>query len=205
MLKTTLTALLVIGALVGSLNAQQDHRLGYNDTPSYPGSKWRVHDASRPRPAAITPGSCNAPKATPPSDAEVLFDGRDLDKFVTLDKGQPGPATWQLGQGYMEVIPGKGDIWTKESFGDVQIHFEWASPAEVKGDSQSRGNSGIKISGLYEIQVLDSFDNMTYADGQAGAIYGQSPPLVNASCKPGEWQAYDIIFDAPKFQGETLA
>jgi hypothetical protein len=201
MLKTTFIALLATAAL----SAQQpDHRLGYTDTPFYPGAKYRVHDANRPRPAAVTPGTCNAPKATPPSDARVLFDGTSLSNFVTLTKGEPGPASWQLGQGYMEVIPGKGDIWTKESFGDLQIHFEWAAPAEVKGDSQNRGNSGIKIAGVYEIQVLDSYNNPTYADGQAGAIYGQYPPLVNASCKPGEWQAYDIFYEAPRFQGETL-
>ena len=182
----------------------QDHKLGYDTTPYYPGSKWRVHDSSRPRPGAITPSTCNAQKGKAPSDAEVLFDGHDLSKFVSMKGGVAGEPGWKLGEGVMEVIPGNGDIFSKEAFGDMQIHLEWASPSEVKGDSQNRGNSGLKISGLYEIQILDSFDNMTYADGQAGAIYGQYPPLVNASCKPGEWQAYDIVFEAPKFSGATV-
>jgi len=184
--------------------AQADHRLGYDTTPYYPGSKWRVHDASRPRPGAITPSTYNAASVKAPSDAEVLFDGHSMAKFVSMKNGVAGDPGWKLGDGYMEVIPGKGDIYTKEAFGDMQLHIEWASPSEVKGDSQNRGNSGLKISGVYEIQILDSFDNMTYADGQAGAIYGQAPPLVNASCKPGEWQTYDIIFDSPKFAGDTV-
>jgi len=198
-----------LGFLALSLAAQQaappaDHRLGYDNTPYYPGSKWRVHDSSRPRPGSVTPSTCNAPTVKAPSDAEVLFDGRSMAKFVSLKNGVAGEPGWKLADGYMEVIPGNGDIYTKEAFGDMQLHIEWAAPAEVKGDSQNRGNSGLKISGVYEIQILDSYNNPTYADGQAGAIYGQAPPLVNAACKPGEWQAYDIIFEAPKFSGDTV-
>jgi hypothetical protein len=178
----------------------QDHTLGYDDTPSYPGSKWRVHDINRPRPEAITPGSCNAAPSKPPSDAEVLFDGSNLDKWTT----KSGAPTWKVENGYVEIVPGKGDLTTKEKFGDLQVHIQWATPSEVSGKSQGRGNSGIKLMTLYEVQVLDSYNNPTYADGQAAAVYGQHPPLVNASCKPGEWQTYDIAFDAPKFKGDKL-
>jgi hypothetical protein len=204
MKKTVIT--LAAFALAGTMSAQQnqDHRLGYDDTPSYAGSKWKVHDSKRPRPAMVA-GTCNAATVKAASDAEVLFDGRDTSKWMTPDKdGKAGPVSWKVENGYMEVIPGKGGLKTKSSFGDFQLHVEWASPAEVKGDSQNRGNSGIMIMGQYEVQVLDSWDNPTYADGQATAIYGQYPPYVNASCKPGEWQAYDIIFESPKFDGEKL-
>ena len=173
----------------------QDHTLGYDNTPSYPGSKWRVHDVSRPRPEVITPGTCNAPSWNRPSDAEVLFDGRDSSRWQTK---------WKVENGYMQVVPGAGGAKTAESFGDIQLHLEWAAPSEIKGASQSRGNSGIMLMGKYEVQVLDSYENPTYADGQAAAIYGQYPPLVNASCKPGEWQQYDIIFESPKFEGDKL-
>ncbi len=174
---------------------------GYDDTPLIPGQKWRVHDISRPKPRIMTPAS------TPggaPSDAIVLFDGKDLSKWLSHGGNGSKAPTWKVENGYMEVVHNAGDISTKEKFGDIQLHVEWASPAEVDGTSQWRGNSGILLMGVYEIQVLDSYDNPTYADGQAGAIYGQWPPLVNASRKPGEWQTYDIVFEAPKFEGETL-
>ena len=169
--------------------------VGLRQYPSYPGSKWRVHDVSRPRPEVVTPGTCNAPSFKPPSDADVLFDGKDLSKW---------DAKWKVENGYFEVVPHQGNAKTKESFGDMQLHLEWASPSEVKGKSQGRGNSGVLLMGKYEVQVLDSYDNPTYADGQAASIYGRYPPLVNASCKPGEWQRYDIIFESPKFDGEKL-
>ena len=108
---------------------------------------------------------------------------------------------WKVENGYVEVVPNAGDIRTKEKFGDVQLHVEWAAPAVVRGTSQNRGNSGIFLQGRYEVQVLDSFENPTYADGQAGAIYGQWPPLVNPVRKPGEWQTYDIVFEAPRVEG----
>jgi hypothetical protein len=149
----------------------------------------------RIRPDMVTAGTCNAASQRSPFDAEVLFDGRDSSKWET---------DWQVDGGYMQVIPGKGGAKTKEGFGDMQLHVEWASPSEVKGTGQNRGNSGIMLMGRYEVQVLDSYENPTYADGQAAAIYGQYPPLVNASCKPGEWQTYDIIFESPKFDGEKL-
>jgi hypothetical protein len=199
MLRRTLFSLMLAG-----FASAQDHTLGYDNTPTYPGMKWRVHDVNRPRPEAVTPGVCNGDPRKAPSDAEILFDGADASKWTTPHDGVAGPVAWKVGNGYMEVIPGKGGVETKETFGDIQLHIEWASPSVVKDKSQNRGNSGIMLMGRYEVQVLDSFENPTYADGQAAAVYGQYPPLVNASCKPGEWQYYDIVFEAPKFEGEKL-
>jgi hypothetical protein len=143
-------------------------------------------------PHVINPG----PIGGPPSDAIVLFDGKDLSKWRN-EKGQE--AKWRVDNGYTEVN-GTGHIFTKEEFGDVQLHVEWATPAEVKGEGQGRGNSGVYLMGRYEIQVLDSYENKTYFNGQAAAFYGNAAPLVNASRKPGEWQSYDIIFHTPKPQ-----
>ena len=131
----------------------------------------------------------------PPADAIVLFDGTDLSKWAN-DKG--GPAKWEVKDG-VATVNGTGYIHTRQAFGDCQLHVEWATPAEVKGDGQGRGNSGVYLQGLYEVQVLDSYDNKTYFDGQAGAIYKQHPPLVNVCRKPGEWQTYDIIYHGPRF------
>jgi hypothetical protein len=174
---------------------------GYKDTPVLPYQRWKVHDIDRPKPVVVTPA---AVMGAPPSDAVVLFDGKNLDKWEFKGKRGNPPTPWKLADGYMEVNPGSGDAISKETFGDVQLHIEWSSPTELSGDSQWRANSGILIMGNYEMQVLDSFNNPTYADGQAGAIYGQWPPLVNAVRKPGEWNVYDIAFEAPKFQGEDL-
>ena len=142
------------------------------------------------QPTVIDPG----PPGGAPSDAIVLFDGKDLSKF--RGEHQPEP-TWKLDNGVMESTP-PGGIFSKEEFGDCQVHVEWASPSNVKGDGQGRGNSGVYLMGRYEIQVLDSYHSQTYPDGQCGAFYGHNPPLVNACRQPGEWQAYDIIFHAPK-------
>lgn len=177
--------------------------VGYDDTQMLPGSKWRVHDANRPQPKVVRPGtpSSQDKPGQPPSDAIVLFDGHDVSKWVGRDGG---PVHWKVEDGAMEVVHDAGSIETKEHFGDCQLHVEWASPAEVKGDSQGRGNSGVFLLGKYEIQVLDSYKNRTYADGHAAAIYGQYPPLVNASRRPGEWQTYDIFFVAPRYEGQKL-
>ncbi len=176
--------------------------IGYQDTPFLPGDRWRVHDGSRPQAAIVTPGG--APGA-PPSDALVLFDGTDLSRWQS-QKGEP--SGWIVENGYMQVpahgTPGGGDIITRDEFGDCQIHLEWCTPSPPKGDSQGRGNSGVFLMGRYEIQVLDTYQNPTYADGLAGAIYGQYPPLVNACRPPGEWQTYDILFTAPRFSGDTV-
>ncbi len=147
-------------------------------------------------PPIVTPGRTSA---DPPSDAIVLFDGRDLSKWRSADGS---PAKWLVRDGYMEVVPGAGEIVTADSFGDCQLHVEWATPAIVKGEGQERGNSGVFLMGRYEIQVLDSYQNETYFHGQAGAVYKQYAPLVNASRPPGQWQTYDIIFKAPKFDDQ---
>ena len=170
--------------------------VGYDDTPFLPNGKWRVHDGDRPQPRKVTPGEHGGP----PSDAVVLFDGSGFDRWT----GRDGPVQWTIQNGAM-VVNGTGNIETVDHFGDCQLHIEWAAPAEVRGSSQGRGNSGVFLMGLYEIQVLDSYDNITYADGHTAAIYGQYPPLVNASRAPGEWQSYDIVFAAPRFEGGALA
>ena len=171
--------------------------VGYDDTPMLPGQPWRVHDSKRPAARVVAPG---AGPGDAPSDAVVLFDGTDLSKW----QGRDGDAQWKVENGYMEVMPKTGDIQTREEFGSVQLHLEFACPSEVKGNSQGRGNSGVFLKGLYEIQVLDGYDNPTYADGVTGAIYGQFPPLVNATRPPGEWQGYDIVFETPEYDGDKL-
>ena len=151
------------------------------------------YPAPKTAPAIVTPGRTDA---DPPSDAIVLFNGKDLSHWRSEDGS---PAKWIIRDGYVEVKPGAGGIETIDKFADVQLHIEWATPSVVKGEGQERGNSGVFLMGRYEVQVLDSYQNETYYHGQAGAIYKQYPPLVNASRKPGEWQSYDIIFHAPHF------
>lgn len=157
--------------------------------------QWGVHDMNRPRPKVVTPG---AEDRLPPSDAIVLFDGTDLSAWQRVQGGTD--ARWKVENGYMEVVRNGGDIQTRQAFGSCQLHIEWATPEVVRGEGQGRGNSGVFLMGLYEVQVLDSFNNDTYADGQAAAIYGQKPPVVNACREPGQWQTYDIIFHAPVFK-----
>jgi hypothetical protein len=157
---------------------------------------WDVHDPDRPNPPVVDPGPAPEQPVPPPADAMVLFDGSDFSAW-THDNGSS--VQWTLEDGYMEVVPGTGGIRTTEGFGDVQLHVEWAAPVEVEGEGQERGNSGVFLMGRYEVQVLDSYQNETYADGQAAALYGQFPPLVNASRPPGAWQTYDIIFRRPHF------
>lgn len=185
-------ALFVLSAL-----ALQDKKLpGYDDTPFLPGNKWRVHDRNRPHPPVV---SAEAGKA--PSDAIVLFDGTDLSKWQHANGKEP---KWKVENGFFEVVGGSGDILTRESFGDCQLHIEWCAPETAKSNSQGRGNSGVFLMNRYEVQILDSFENISYADGQAAALYGQYPPLVNACRKPGEWQSYDVIFTAPRFKDGKL-
>jgi len=188
--------------------AQANHDLGFKDTPMLPGLPWHVHDPDRPHPPVVTPAPASSP-AAPPSDAIVLFNGTDLSAwqshYSTITRaGRPGPVEWKLVDGVVEVVPHTGDIATKKSFKDVQLHIEWSAPTPPVGNSQNRGNSGVLLMGLYEIQVLDPWENPTYADGQAGAIYGQWPPLANPGRKPGEWNSYDIIFEAPRMDGDKL-
>lgn len=161
---------------------------------------WRVHDRARPQPVVVTPGTFSTQEQAgkAPSDAIVLFDGRNLDAWKS-DKGG-GEANWKVENGYVEVAAKSGGISTKESFGDCQLHVEWMSPDPPSGKDQDRGNSGIFLMGRYELQVLDSYQSETYADGMAAAMYGQYPPQVNAALPPGKWQVYDVIFHGPSFE-----
>lgn len=142
------------------------------------------------------PMPVQTPRDRPPSDAIVLFDGSDLSDWESVNGG---PVGWAVKNGVMTVVAGTGNIRTKRGFGDVQLHVEWRTPAGVEGEDQGRGNSGVYLMERYEVQVLDSYENRTYSNGQAGAIYKQHIPLVNASRPPGEWQSYDIVFRAPRF------
>ena len=174
---------------------------GYKDTPMQPNGKWRVHDDDRPRPVVVKPGPFAGLPA--PADAIVLLGANnDLAQWQMTQGG--GPVTWPVDAAGV-MSSGKGMIRTKRGdFTDYQLHVEFATPSEVKGNSQGRGNSGVFLNGVFEIQVLDSYENKSYADGQAAAMYGQYPPMVNASRPPGEWQTYDITFTAPRFNGEKL-
>jgi hypothetical protein len=156
---------------------------------------WPPHDTTRPRPPLVRPGPAGTP-LPPPADAIVLFDGRNLGAWQAGD-GKAAP--WKIADGSFEVTPGSGGIRTRQSFGDVQLHVEWAAPTPRHGEDQEPGNSGVFLMEKYEVQVLDSHGNITYADGQAGALYGQHPPLVNVTRPAGEWQSYDIIFRRPRF------
>ena len=174
---------------------------GYNDTPQIPGQKWRVHDMGRPRPPKVTPGISRLSEP-PPSDAIILFDGKDLSHWVTQGRGGvTQEPKWKVENGYTEIAPRTGRLITKEKFGDCQLHIEWMVPKGSQGSGQSRGNSGVELMMRYEIQVLESRENLTYADGGAGAIYGVWPPLVNPARPEGEWNVYDIFFEAPRFEG----
>ena len=183
---------------------------GYDDTPFLPDGKWRVHDKNRPMAPVVTPGAENH---LPPSDAIVLFDGKDLTaKWIGKEAIKEGDKVvgwkdidprWKIENGYAEINK-TGDIRTRDGFGSCQLHIEWMAPNPPKGSSQGRGNSGVFFMDKYECQVLDNYENITYADGAATSMYGQTPPLVNACRKPGEWQAYDIVFNAPKFEGDKV-
>lgn len=156
---------------------------------------WGVHDMSRPQPPVVTPGVSDH---APPANAVVLFDGKGFEQWESSRGG--GPVRWTLEGDAMQVAAGKGGIRTKKSFGDCQLHIEWSAPAQVRNEGQQRGNSGVFLMSKYEVQVLDSFNNTTYPDGQAGAVYGQYPPLFNVCRAPGQWQSYDIIFRRPIFR-----
>ena len=161
-------------------------------------SDWPQHSEDRPRPRVVEPGAVYT--IAPPADATVLFGGTSLDKWASANGAS---AKWRVVDGAFEAVPGTGQLSTREGFGDVQLHIEWASPKPAVGTGQDRGNSGVFMAdGRYEVQVLDSRDNVTYADGQAGALYGQFPPLVNATRAPGEWQAYDIVYHRPRFKND---
>jgi hypothetical protein len=166
---------------------------GYKDTPKLPWCDFLVHDPDRPAPRRVDPGAAPAP-LPPPADAIVLFDGKDLSQWAASD--------WTLENG--EMVARAGSLVSKQVFGDIQLHVEWMAPANWEGPWHSQGNNGISLMGLYEIQIFDSFNVKWCPDGQAAAVYAQTPPLVNACRKPGEWQSYDIVFTAPKYDGENL-
>jgi hypothetical protein len=176
------SVLLTIILLLFAINMESEAQSG----------RPQVTEVHEPVPPVVTPGLNNLP----PSDAIVLFDGTDLSAW---EKADGEAAAWKVEGGHMTVEPGAGGIRTRQGFGDVQLHLEWRTPEVVKGEGQGRGNSGVFLMGRYEIQVLDSYDNYTYPNGQAASVYKQTIPLVNACRKPGEWQTYDIIFMAPRF------
>lgn len=166
-----------------------------------------VHEtdpAKQPQPPIVTPGESSTRRnpATAPSDSIVLFDGTDLSKWTSTKEGEA--TKWILTKGAMSPTKKSGYIRTKQEFGSCQLHIEFATPKDVKGNGQGRGNSGVFLQGVYEVQILDSFGNETYPDGQAGALYGRKKPSVNACRKPGEWQTYDIIYHRPIFKGDEV-
>jgi prepilin-type processing-associated H-X9-DG protein len=194
---SSLTSITAFAAMASTALGASGPRF-YGDPPDehHP---WAIHDGNRPQPKVVTPGTFSSVEQAgkPPSDAVILFDGTDLSKW---ESGDGTPAKWAVKEGFMEVVPSGGEIRTKEQFGDCQLHIEWAAPREVKGDSQGRGNSGVFLMGRVEIQVLDSYNNVTYADGHAASVYGVNPPMANALRPPGEFQVYDIIFRRPIFK-----
>ena len=196
-MKTTRSAVILC-----TLSLIATHSLAalYGDPPDKRHA-WQVHDTRRETPAIVAPG---AQPGDAPADAVVLFDGSDLSQWEANKPEKGVPTKWRLVNGALESVQGAGYIRTRQSFGDCQLHVEWATPTVVKDDSQGRGNSGIFLMGLYEVQVLDCYNNFTYPDGQAGSVYGQNPPLVNVSRGPGQWQSYDIIFRQPRFQNGNL-
>lgn len=195
----------VASPLVAAAYQQKSSNGGFQDTPLLPGGRWHVHDGLRPQPPVVQPGVTGTPQAPgqPPSDATVLFDGKDASQWRTSD-GKP--VGWLVRDGSLVVpppkTPGGGMIYSRAEFGDAQIHLEFRTPTPATGSSQGRGNSGLLIMGRYEVQILDCFENPTYADGTIGAVYGQTPPLANASRPPGEWQTLDVAFTAPRFNDD---
>src|SRR5579859_3705137 len=195
-----LIAVSAVMSLATAVTAANTGSAFYGDAPDehHP---WAVHDHNRPQPKLVTPGTFSSQEqpGKPPSDAVILFDGTDLSKWEA-DEGEGVPTKWVVKNGAMECVPGSGYIRTREKFGDCQLHVEWSAPTKVQGESQGRGNSGVFLMGLVEIQVLDNYDNPTYADGFAASVYGVNPPMANALRPPGEFQTYDIIFRRPVYK-----
>src|SRR5450756_2082521 len=199
-LSFAITTVSTVLSLSASVYAASTGSPFYGDAPDehHP---WAVHDQNRPQPKLVTPGTFSSQEqpGKPPSDALILFDGSNLSKWEA-DKGQGIPTQWIVKDGAMECVPGSGYIRTKEKFGDCQLPLEWVAPTKVQGDSQGRGNSGVFLMGVVEIQVLDDYNNPTYADGFASSVYGINPPMANALRPPGEFQTYDIVFRRPIYQ-----
>ncbi len=183
-------------AAAASLAAAENSFFGAPPDDAHP---WAVHDRNRPLPVVVTPGET---AAQAPSDAVVLFNGKSMDAWESEKDSQPVPARWEIVDGALRVVPKTGTLRTKQKFSDCQLHIEWATPSQVEPtiQSQGHGNSGVFLNdGRYEVQVLDCYQNTTYADGYAGAIYAQNPPMVNATRPPGVWQTYDIVYRSPRF------
>ncbi len=194
---------LFVGLLVAHANAPADlvksrdgKAVGYKDTPILPWTKYHKHDPDRPLPPKVSPGkpSCPGQVGTAPSDAVVLFDGDDLSQWES--------SQWRIEGG--DLVVTEGDLVSKASFGDCQLHLEWQAPDPPRGPQMNRGNSGVFFMQRYEVQICDSYTETIYPDGSAAAIYGETPPLVNATRPPGKWQTYDIIFTAPRFKDGKL-
>lgn len=194
----------VISVLAAELPALKDGRVyatngsgvyGYKDTPKQPWSGYLVHDPDRPAPRTVDPGA--APGSAPvPADAIVLFGGKDLSEWAA--------SKWKVENG--ELVATAGSLTSKQQFGDMQLHLEWMTPANWEGPWYNRGNNGVVLMGQYEIQIFDSYSEKWCPDGQCGAVYAQTPPMVNPIRKPGEWQTYDIVFTAAKFEnGKQVA
>ena len=202
-MKRMLSGLVMVGLCVAAY-AAATHKLmqaadgsgvfGYKDTPLQPWSGFHTHDPDRPAPKRVDPGPETAP-APAPADATVLFGGKGLGAWKPAE-------TWAIKDG--ELIAGKGFLTTTEEFGDCQLHVEWAAPAKLSDNVMNRGNNGVMMLGLFELQIFDSYYTQLYPDGQAASVYGQTPPLVNACRKPGQWQSYDIMVTAPVMEGETV-
>jgi hypothetical protein len=190
-MRILLSALLYL-SLAGGLAAQAQTPAPMAAEPS----AWAPHAPDRPRPLVVT--NAGAVLIPPPADARVLFDGVSAVRWATLDPSREIP-DWLVSEGELQVRPGVGSIASRQPFGDIQLHLEWKAPHEVEGQGQERGNSGVLLMGLYEVQILDGYRNDTYADGMAGAIYGQHPPRANPIRRPIEWNSYDIIFHRPRF------
>lgn len=188
----TKAGLLALACTVcGTISAQKEYPKPEKMTPG-------MSEYWTPQPKVVTPGEPNTNAAlSAPSDAVVLFDGKDLSSWESAKSGE---AKWKVENGAFTVVKGTGDIQTKQKFDDFQLHIEWRIPADITGKSQARGNSGIFLQGMYEIQVLDCYNSETYVNGQTGSVYKQTPPLANAMRKPGEWNVYDIIYTAPVFK-----
>jgi Domain of Unknown Function (DUF1080) len=194
--RTSLVLSLLFSSIFGLISASPgsaEEKFGYTDTPRLPKSPWRVHDRDRPQPAMVVPGR---EPGSPPADAIVLFDGKDLSQWTG---GDPRG----IEDGVINIAK-TGQLATKKSFGDCQLHVEWAVPAKDDGGPMNWGNSGVLFLRDFELQIIESHDHRIYADGITGSIYGQTPPLVNVSRKPGEWESYDIVFRAPQFEGKKL-
>lgn len=189
-----LSVLVLLGAgVIWNSTLLAEEKPGYDDTPMLPDSQWRVHDRNRPQAPIVEPG---AKPGDPPSDAIVLFDGHDVSHWEGL-------TAEAIEDGAINIVKTPG-LTTKQEFGDCQLHIEWATPAEADGNAMNWGNSGVFFQGLYELQIIESKACHIYADGIAGAIYGQFPPLANPSRGPGQWQTFDAVFQAPRFEGEKL-